>query len=97
MDELRETLAFWGGVIMHHDKRRHKQCREKCFFLFFRKKTFPNKKLFFNQFSESKDSRCKMRSNKRRRRVRLAEKWSWIWSDGPKVPKMRRIDKTVFY
>ena len=30
MDHLGETLAL-GGVIMHHDKCRHKQCGEKKF------------------------------------------------------------------
>ena len=91
MDHLRETLAF-GGVIMHHDKCRHKQCREK---VFFPEKNFLN--FFFQLFSESSVSRCKMSWNGRRHRVRLAKKWSWIWSDGPQVPKMRRNEKAIFY
>ena len=42
MDPLREHWRF-GGVIMQHDKCRHKQCREKRnFFYFFWKKNFPN-------------------------------------------------------
>ena len=69
---------------------------EKFFFHFFSEKTF-RKKTFLAQFPESQDSRCRMSSNGRRHRIRLAKKWSWIWSDGSKVPKMRRKGKTIFY
>ena len=94
MDQLQKTLTFGGGgVIIHRDKRTHKQCR---FFFYFRKRKISEKKVFF-QFSESLDSRCKMSSNGRRRRVRLAKKWSWVRSDGPKVPRMQRNEETIFY
>ena len=36
MDLLQETLAFGGeGVMLHHDKRRHKQCKILYLFLIF--------------------------------------------------------------
>ena len=50
---------------------------------------------FFLQFSESSDSKCKMSWNGRCHRGRLARKWSWIWSDGSKVPQMQRKEKTI--
>ena len=87
MHHLLGTLAFCGGVIMHHDKRRHKQCGENEFF----------SEIFFHQFSDSQDFTCRMSSNGRCHRVRLAEKLWRIGSDGPKVPQMRRNEKTIFY
>ena len=87
-------IGVSGGVIMHHDKRRHKQCRAKKLFL---SERHTSKKKSFHQFSKSQDSRCKMSWNGRRHGVRLAKKWSPVWSDGPKVPEMRRNEKTIFY
>ena len=49
MDHLWETLAFWGGVSMDHDKCRHKPCREKKFsFICSDKKAFLS--FFSNNF-----------------------------------------------
>ena len=95
-------IGVWGGLIMHHDKcrrktmQRKKKLPEKKFaeFFFLEKKIF---RIFFQQLSESSDSRCKMSSNRRHNGVRLVNKLSWIRSDGPKVPKMRRNEKTIFY
>ena len=58
------------GVIMHHDKRRHKHCRKETFF---QKKTLL--KIIFLQFLGSSDSRFKMSSNGRCHRVQLAKTW----------------------
>ena len=68
--------------MVHHDKRRHKQC--KINFFYFWKKHFPKSYYLFLLFGvielQVQDE--------------LAKKWSWIRSDGPKVPKVRRNEKT---
>ena len=38
-----------------------------------------------------------MTLNRRRHRIRLAKKWSGIWSDSPKVPILRRYENKFFY
>ena len=85
MDLHQETLAFEEGFMLHHDKRRHKQFKIVCFF-HFPKNNVPKKKGFF-PILESSDSRCKVTWNGRPHHVPMAKKWSWLQSDGPKVPK----------
>ena len=92
------NLGVWGGLscIMTSVDTNNAEKKKLCVFLFFlSEKNFPE--FFFQQFAESSDSRCKMSSNGHRHPVCLAKKWSWIWSDGPKVPKMRGNQKKCFY
>ena len=64
--------------------------------LFFRK-IFLFSKIFFGVCRSEPGSSGKMSSNGRYHHVWLAEKLSWIWSDGPQPPKKQSNEQKMFY
>ena len=79
-------------MTLHHDMRTQEQ------------EVYLSKKLYFRLFyffsgvqhSES-PSRRKINPNGRRHCVWLADKRSWIRTECPKVPRMRRIEQKQFH